>query len=173
LRCDGRVKGNLTRIDDAVAEIHWIADHGLRAGVLLPVVPPGSHLDQLHSPRYEPVWRTCEERGVILNVHGGSGQPDLGMHPATISLFVLEASFYSHRPLWSLILAGVFDRYPNLKLVIAESGTQWIAPTIEALDRHHEKIRTGNIGSLPLTTANCTERILVHELLGRRELHVA
>jgi predicted TIM-barrel fold metal-dependent hydrolase len=148
----------LNDIDDAVADIHWIADHGLRGGVLLPVVPPGSHLDQLHSPRYEPVWRACEERGVILNVHGGSGQPDLGMHPATISLFVLEASFYSHRPLWSLILAGVFDRYPNLKLVIAESGTQWIAPTLEALDRHHEKIRTGNIGSLPLTMANCTER---------------
>jgi predicted TIM-barrel fold metal-dependent hydrolase len=148
----------LNDIDDAVADIHWIADHGLRGGVLLPVVPPGSHLDQLHSPRYDPVWRACEERDVIINVHGGGGQPDLGMHPASISLFVLEASFYSHRPLWALIIAGVFDRFPRLRLVIAEAGISWIRPALTAMDRHHEKILAGNVGSLPLDSAVRTDR---------------
>jgi predicted TIM-barrel fold metal-dependent hydrolase len=148
----------LNDIDDAIEDVNWIADHRLRGGVLLPVVPPGSHLDQLHSPRYDPVWRACEERGVILNVHGGGGQPDMGMHPASISLFVLEASFYSHRPLWALILAGVFDRFPELRLVMAESGTAWIRPALSAMDRHHEKILAGNIGSLPLDGAVRTAR---------------
>jgi predicted TIM-barrel fold metal-dependent hydrolase len=148
----------LNDIDDAIDDINWIADHRLRGGVLLPVIPPGSHLDQLHSPRYDPIWRACEERDVILNVHGGSGQPDLGMHPASISLFVLEASFYSHRPLWALIIAGVFDQYPALKLVIAEAGTSWVRPALNAMDRHHEKILAGNVGVLPLDSAVRTER---------------
>jgi predicted TIM-barrel fold metal-dependent hydrolase len=148
----------LNDVDDAVEDIHWIAEHGLRGGVLLPVIPPGSALDQLHSPRYEPVWRACEERGVILNVHGGSGQPDLGMHPASISLFVLEASFYSHRPLWALIMAGVFDRYPGLQLVIAEAGTSWVRPALDAMDRHYEKILAGNVGVLSLANAARTQR---------------
>jgi predicted TIM-barrel fold metal-dependent hydrolase len=148
----------LNDIDDAVREIHWIADHGLRGGVLLPVVPPGSQLDQLHSPRYDPVWRACEERNVIVNVHGGGGQPDLGMHPASISLFVLEASFYSHRPLWALIMAGVFDRFPGLRLVIAEAGTSWVRPALNAMDRHYEKILAGHVGVLPLDSAVRTAR---------------
>jgi hypothetical protein len=43
---------------------------------------------------------------------------------------VLEASFYSHRPLWSLIMSGVFDRFPTLKFVVAEAGdaaAEWAA----------------------------------------------
>ena len=32
----------LNDVDDAVREVHWIADHGLTGGALLPGVPPGS-----------------------------------------------------------------------------------------------------------------------------------
>jgi predicted TIM-barrel fold metal-dependent hydrolase len=148
----------LNDVDHSVADINEIADLGLRGGVLLPPVPPGSAIDQLHSPRYDPLWEACATRGVILNVHGGGGQPDLGMHPASISLFVLEASFYAHRPLWALIMAGVFDRFPELRLVIAEAGTSWIAPALQAMDRHHEKIVAGRVGALSLDGALCTDR---------------
>ena len=71
----------LNDVDDAVADVAWIADHGLRGGLLLPGMPPGCGIDPLHSPGYDPVWRACEERGVVLNVHGGSGSPDPGCSP--------------------------------------------------------------------------------------------
>jgi len=136
-------------VDEAVADVHWIADHGLRGGALLPPIPPGAGIDQLHSPVYEPVWAACAERGVILNVHGGSGTPDLGMHAASLPLFVLEAGFYSHRPLWSLVMAGVFDRHPDLRLVLAESGVDWIPESLGAMDYIHSKMAKGNVGALP------------------------
>jgi predicted TIM-barrel fold metal-dependent hydrolase len=140
----------LNNVDDAIADVHWIADHGLRGGMLLPGIPPGSGIDPLHAPTYDPVWQACEERGVIVNVHGGGGAPDHGLHPASLSMFVLEAGFYSHRPLWSLVMSGVFDRYPNLRLVLAESGVGWIPQALQAMDHLHNKIKQGNIGALPL-----------------------
>jgi predicted TIM-barrel fold metal-dependent hydrolase len=139
----------LNDVDEAVADVHWIADHDLRGGALLPPVPPGAGIDQLHSPVYEPLWAACAERGVVLNVHGGGGTPDLGMHPASLPLFVLEAGFYSHRPLWALVMAGVFDRHPGLRLVFTEAGIDWVPGTLSAMDYIHAKMAEGNVGALP------------------------
>jgi predicted TIM-barrel fold metal-dependent hydrolase len=140
----------LNAIDDAVADVHWIADHGLTGGVLLPGMPPGCGIEPLHSPRYDPVWRACEERGVVLNVHGGSGSPDPGMYPSSPTLFVIEASFFAHRPLWSLVLSGVFDRFPGLRLVFAEAGSSWVRNTLQAMDTIQAKQESGNIGVMTI-----------------------
>jgi len=140
----------LNNLDDAVADVHWIADNGLFGGVLIPAVPPGSPIEPLHSPIYDPVWRACEERGVVLNIHGGSGSPDQGMYPSSLAMFVLEASYYAHRPLWSLILSGVFDRFPALRLAFAESGSAWVPQTLLAMDTIQAKQETGNIGVMTI-----------------------
>ena len=63
-------------------------------------------------------------------------------------MFVLEASFYSHRPVWSLVLSGVFDRFPGLRLVVAEAGTKWIPNTLNAMDALQAKQDEGRIGAL-------------------------
>ncbi len=138
----------LNDVDDAVRDVEWIAANGLTGGVLLPGLPPGCGIDPIHSPAYDPVWRACQEHGVVLNVHGGSGSPLDGFFPATLALFALEAAFYAHRPLWSLVLAGVFDRFPGLKLVLAEAGSSWVAGTLEAMDNIQAKQEQGNIGVL-------------------------
>ncbi len=140
----------LNDIDDAVADIHWIADHGLMGGVLLSAVPPNAGIDPLHAPTYDPVWRACEERGVVVNVHGGGGGPDHGAFPASLSIFVLEATFYAHRPLWALVMAGVFDRFPGLRLVFTEAGSSWVAGTLAAMDNIQAKQEKGNIGVMPI-----------------------
>lgn len=140
----------LNDIDDAIADVGWIADHGLTGGLLLPGMPPGSGIEPLHAPVYDPVWRACEERGVVLNVHGGSGSPDPGMHPASPAMFVLEASFFAHRPLWSLVMSGVFDRFPRLRLVFAEAGSSWVPNTLRAMDTIQAKQESGNIGVMTI-----------------------
>jgi predicted TIM-barrel fold metal-dependent hydrolase len=140
----------LNDVDEAVADVHWIADHGLTGGALLPGMPPSIDIDPLHSPRYDPVWKACEERGVVLNVHGGSGAPDPGLFPSSPAMFVVEAAFFSHRPLWSLILSGVFDRFPGLKLVFAEAGSSWVPNTLRAMDNIQAQQEAGNIGVMTI-----------------------
>ena len=45
-----------------------------------------------------------------------------------------EHSFFSGRSLWQLILGGVFDRFPDLKIAFIETESWWIAPMMDLLD---------------------------------------
>jgi predicted TIM-barrel fold metal-dependent hydrolase len=149
----------LNDVNEAVKDVHWIADNGLRGGALLPGTPPGSGVEPLHSPYYDPLWRACEERGVIVSVHGGGGTPDYGEHPASLSMFILEAAFYSHRPLWSLIMSGVFDRFPKLRFVLAESGVGWVPGVLASMDGLYAKLSAGNVGELRFLSPFLLERM--------------
>jgi predicted TIM-barrel fold metal-dependent hydrolase len=149
----------LNDVDEAVRDVHWIADHGLRGGVLLPGVPPDSPIPPLHARVYDPVWRACEERGVIVNAHGGSSSPDYGEHPASLSLWIVETAWFSHRPLWTFILAGVFDRFPGLRLVLAEQGSGWIREALDVMDTFYAQISQGNVGVMRFADPQLLERM--------------
>ncbi len=137
----------LNDVDEAVRDVHWIADHDLR-GVLLPGVPPGAPIEPLHSRAYDPVWGACEERGVVINTHGGSASPDYGEFPGSQLLWLMETTWFSHRPFWTLVLSGVFDRFPALRMSLAEQGSGWIPATLDAMDGHYSSIAGGGIGEL-------------------------
>ncbi len=138
----------LNDVDEAVRDVHWIADNGLTGGVLLPGMPPDVPIPPLHAPVYDAVWRACEERGVVINAHGGSASPDYGIYPASLSMWLMETSWFAHRPLWTFILSGVFDRFPTLRLVMAEQGTSWVRNALNTMDQFYPQIAKGGIGEL-------------------------
>ncbi|MFA5885851.1 MAG: amidohydrolase family protein [Acidimicrobiia bacterium] len=149
----------LNDIDEAIADVHWIADHGLRGGVLLPGIPPGAPLPPMHAPVYDPVWQACAERGVVVNAHAGSHSPDYGEHPASLSMWLMETSWFSHRPLWTFIMSGVFDRFPALRLVLAEQGSGWIRQALMTMDGFYAQIAAGNVGELRFQQPQLLERM--------------
>lgn len=115
-------------IEDAVREVRWAREAGLR-GVMIPAMwgtrPP------YHDPRYEPFWAACEELDMPIHVHGGAA-PDYGEHPGHLGIFITEVAWWSARPAWFLIWSGVFERHPRLKFVITELGANWV-PELKAL----------------------------------------
>ena len=148
----------LNDVGEAVRDVHWIADNGLRGGILLPGMPPDAPVSPLHAPVYDPVWRACEERGVVVNAHGGSASPDYGEWPASQLLWLMETTWFSHRPLWSLILSGVFDRFPGLRLVLAEQGSAWVRSALDAMDQHYRSMAGGGVGELRTVGQHRLER---------------
>ena len=148
----------LNDTDEAVRDVHWIADNGLRGGVLLPGMPPGVPVAPLHAPVHDPVWRACEERGLVINAHGGTASPDYGEHPASLSIWLMEVTWFSHRPLWALILSGVFDRFPGLRFVLVEQGSAWIRRALDTMDQHYSQIAKGGIGELRFRDPALLER---------------
>ena len=140
----------LNDVDEAIKDVRWIKEHGLRGGILISSVPPDvDYVKPLYDPIYDPLWAVCEELEVPVNSHGGTGSPDYGRYPTSALLFIAEVGFYSQRPFVQLLLSGVFERFPRLKFVMTELGTAWIPPMLEQLDRHLGQIRdTGRIGEL-------------------------
>jgi predicted TIM-barrel fold metal-dependent hydrolase len=145
----GLVQIFLNDVDDAVQHVRWGKENGLR-GVLLPGVSPDTPwIDPLFSPKYDPLWAVCEELEMPVTHHsGGSGIPNFGRYPFTNVMFVLETGFFANRALWHLMMSGVFDRFPNLKLVMTEQGSAWVPDLIARLDGLHDRMVNGRIGEL-------------------------
>ena len=141
----------LNDIDDAITDVRWCHEHGLRGGVLVQPVPDDmKHIKPLYAPDYDPLWAVCEDLGVVVNTHsGGAGMPDYGPYPAAGLLWIAETSFFSRRPLTQMIVGGVFERFPRLRFVLTEQGASWIAPTLKLLDSYHGQMKgLGRIGEL-------------------------
>jgi len=120
-------------VDQAVADIHWAKEHGL-GGVMMPALLPGDAF--FFDPALDPVWAACVEVDLPVSQHGGSGAPAYGPPGfASIMTLALEHSFYSGRSLWQLILGGVFERFPDLRVAFVETEADWIAFTLRKLDR--------------------------------------
>jgi predicted TIM-barrel fold metal-dependent hydrolase len=143
----------LNDVTEAIADVHFAADHGLRGGILLPSVPDDQdHIEPLYSTAYDPLWAVCEARGVVVNNHSGGGSPQYGDHPAAGMVWLAETSFFSRRSLTHLLLGGVFERFPALRFVLTEQGASWIPPMLQQLDAFWDQARrTGRIGELKYT----------------------
>src|SRR5262249_30866189 len=115
--------------------------------------------------------RTCAESGMALGLHAGwgfeqgdtiqrferfnqraGGTDDWGMdkmprvgrattlmdgdNPTSVTLSVAQA-------MWQLMLGGVFDRYPELRLVMVEVRAGWIPSMLARLDARFADGATG------------------------------
>ncbi len=151
----------LNDVDDAIVDVRWIKEHNLRGGILIPSVPPDAkHIDPLYSQKYDPLWAVCEELGVVVNSHSGSGQPDYGKHMAVPFVMLTEIPFFTHRTLVHMLVSGVFERYPELRFVVTEQGATWIPSTLKQLDGFHKEMTaTGRIGELRFDIDNMLPRL--------------
>jgi predicted TIM-barrel fold metal-dependent hydrolase len=140
----------LNDVDDAIEDVKWIKKHGLRGGVLLSAIAPDvDYVKPLYDPVYDPLWKVCEDLGVPVNSHGGTGLPDYGRYPAAALLFITEVQFYSQRPFVQLLVSGVFERFPKLKFVMTEMGCAWLPPMLKHFDGLLAQIRkTGRTGEM-------------------------
>jgi predicted TIM-barrel fold metal-dependent hydrolase len=122
-------------LEASVEEIRWAKSAGLTGGVLLPGAPPGSGLPPLYDSRYyEPLWQVCEELGMPVNHHSGSAAPPAGEDAEDKVVLLLEVTWWAHRTFTHLLVAGVFERYPELQLVLTEQGTAWLPEELMRLD---------------------------------------
>jgi predicted TIM-barrel fold metal-dependent hydrolase len=122
-------------VDAAVAELRWAKETGAFGGVLLPAVPPGHAVEPLFHTRYEPLWQACAELNLPMAHHVGTGNPQMPMdQPASRAVLISEMGEWPRRTLTHLILAGVFERYPDIRFVPTELGTDWVLDTAATLD---------------------------------------
>lgn len=126
--------GSMADVAGAVAEIRRAHADGL-IGVLLPLIYYNSAEEPFwNDRRYDPIWATCAELGMAIHTHTGSGCPYYGDQPDGPILYALECTMWPHRPLAFLVAGGVFERFPDLKLVMTEQGSGWVVESLMMMD---------------------------------------
>jgi predicted TIM-barrel fold metal-dependent hydrolase len=120
-------------IEAATREVEWAADAGLK-GVNFPAMRHGVYLEY-NDRRWEPFWSACEARGMVLATHVGAASPAQVSGPEGLALTSIEdGGYFARRAIWWMIFGGVFERHPDLKLVITESPGDWWSHTMDELD---------------------------------------
>jgi predicted TIM-barrel fold metal-dependent hydrolase len=119
-------------VQEAVSEVKWAKEAGFK-GINLPA--PRLDFTPYPDPCWEPLWATCEDLDLTLCTHGGGGDLDPRLRgPAQNPIFLMEYPWMGRRGLWHLILSGVFHRFPNLKLALAEQFGDWVPATLLEMD---------------------------------------
>jgi predicted TIM-barrel fold metal-dependent hydrolase len=123
---------SVRNIDDAINEVRRIKDQGF-AGINL----PAPRLDYMPytDPEWDRLWAVVEEQGITLCTHGGGGDLDPRLSgPAQNPIFLMEYPYFGRRGLWHLIFTGVFERFPGIKLALAEQFGDWVPSTLVEMD---------------------------------------
>jgi predicted TIM-barrel fold metal-dependent hydrolase len=143
LAVDPRFKGSISLAVQvpqwAAEEVRRLADNPAFVQVCLSTNP---HAHPFGHPVYDALHQACAETGRPFAVHslgeGIAGSSASHIASGNPSLYVeyhggAVQGMMSH--IMSFIFHGVFERYPDLKLVILEpGGVGWIAPFLHRLD---------------------------------------
>ncbi len=126
-------------MDRAVEEVAWARRHGLSGGVMLPAMSVTSRLPGYADEYYDPFWSACEEHQMVVTLHTGASGSATDTkflydeaHGGMLGLY--EVFVFTRRPLWFMIFGGVFDRHPDLKVVVTENGVQWLPSLIRDME---------------------------------------
>ncbi len=132
----------------AASEARRCVELGLKGAV---IVPWGMPLPVWHGA-WEPLWATAEACGLVLSFHvfeGGAtivGHEVGGLrHPAPAGAWLVVSPMQLDEVLSSVILSGIPERHPTLKLVLGESGIGWIPYVLERLDYTYEDRLTDDL----------------------------
>jgi uncharacterized protein len=142
-RRDNRLRGvaliPLQDVDAAIAEMRRALNELHMVGVVL----TGNNADMgirkpLGDPEFWPFYAEAERLNCAVAVHGAvSMNIGLGGFRGFAAVQALEHPFAQMIQLTSMLLEGVFEQFPRLRVAYLEAGTSWVPFMMDRLDRSY------------------------------------
>lgn len=160
-------------VDTAVAELEYALGIGFKA-VFLTTLPNGTGQPSAEDDAF---WARCEEAEVVVNIHQGLVQGEELAHMASRAeswepqdarrlmdraargVVAGRSGVRVVKDLAALALTGVFERFPELKVVSVETGIGWLPFFLEQLDDNWKRHRFwANAPALPMLPSEYIRR---------------
>jgi uncharacterized protein len=128
-------------VELAVQELRYATEKlGFRSGAVRPNPYNGR---TLHNRELDPLWSAAQNLDFSIGIHGGTGglQPYLGEDRFTESHSVYHCVSHTLEMMAasaSMIMCGVCDRFPRLRVAFLESSGGWMAGWLDRMDRHFD-----------------------------------
>jgi uncharacterized protein len=121
--------------DEGIADLHAIKALGLR-GVMMPGVPAVEDYD---SPVYDAFWEAAIELGLPLSFHILTTRSERTRGPAMSSFLSTVRGCQDIMAM--LVLGGVFERHPDLRVVCVEADAGWAPHFMYRMDHAYKRHR--------------------------------
>jgi predicted TIM-barrel fold metal-dependent hydrolase len=133
-------------VEDSVAEVHRVAKLGHKG------VCWGGSMDVFGMPwfgdtHWDPLWAAIQENNIVLAMHrfgqaasmGRSTLPKERSHAMRLvgTGNSMSAAIF---PTNELIASGILERFPRMKVLVAEGGATWLPYVLQQLDWHVDQV---------------------------------
>jgi predicted TIM-barrel fold metal-dependent hydrolase len=148
----------LADIDAAVAELERVIDKGAKA-IAFSENPTVLGLPSVHTDHWDPLWAVLNAAELPVCMHIGSSSrlvTTSGDAPPAVMVTLNGVNSMMAGADW--LFSGIFDRFPNLRIILSEGGAGWVPYLLERADKvfHDERIQAneaigqkGMRGSVP------------------------
>lgn len=127
----------------AVKEMRYVVNELGFKGVFTRPNPLRSR--NLDHPDYDMIWQTAQDLDCPIGIHEGGFMPGI----AAVGFDRFDNLAYRHmasHPMEQqlacmvLIMGGVLERFPQLKIIFLESGGGWLPYWLERMEEHHKRM---------------------------------
>ncbi|MEU9272972.1 amidohydrolase family protein [Streptomyces sp. NPDC048251] len=132
-------------VEEAIKELEWVVERGAKAVLIRPAPVPGFRGARSFAlPEFDPFWKAVVDADILVTMHASdSGYsryvsdwtgPGEAL-PFRDQAFRMLATNSGHKPVEdacsSMVLHGLFSRFPDLRVALIENGAGWVPAMFE------------------------------------------
>ncbi len=128
----------LQDVDEAVVEMRRAVTELNMSGAMLATDGPWV----LGDPKFDPLYAEAERLGTMVGLHAGGSLRGRGFEEYLINRFI-QSHTLAHpgaqmRHMVSMILEGVPEKFPDLRIAYLEAGCTWVPFLMDRMDENFE-----------------------------------
>jgi predicted TIM-barrel fold metal-dependent hydrolase len=146
---------SLPIVEKAIAELDWCVERGAKAILVRPAPVPGFRGPRSFAqPEFDPFWKRVVEHDVLVTMHSsdsgyarytaewdGTGGE---MLPFKTNTFRMISEWRpTQDTVASWVCHGALFRFPELRIAVIESGSDWLPPLLKTLESVYKKAPEG------------------------------
>jgi predicted TIM-barrel fold metal-dependent hydrolase len=140
-------------VEMAIEELEWVLSRGARAILIRPAPVPGFKGPRSFAlPEFDPFWKLAEEERVVVTMHASDsgysrhvGEWEGASEYQPFQVAPMRSYWnLAHQPMADAVAAlvchGALTRFPDLRIMSVENGSDWVPSLLTQLAGIHKKM---------------------------------